>query len=329
MAKPKRVRLYSKKSWDNVLEDNKLLLEDFLLEAEANGIKPSTRYQYFSDIRGFFCYLHDKENNKSILDLDRRFFRNFYIKYKRAGASNARINRHQASLRELLQYAYENNDYYDYEDNQMGTIKGLPKESVREIVFLSNKEVLMIINHYKKEGDLQRALFFSLAYDSGGRRNELYQVEKHGFEDIDNYQTNIVIGKRGKEFTLKYSYETAKLAKDYLSKRGEDNIDSLWVTEDIDKNRTQVSYSTLYYWVISSRDILPEYKEFNAHSFRHSCLENLSNGTHRMLGELGTEKLDLKTLQALANHNSSETTELYLIDRSDEELLNMFESARK
>lgn len=306
MGKNKRVRLYSKKSWENANKDNKFLLDDYMMELEARGIAESTRKQYFSDIRGFMCYLYDEHDDIYILDVTRRMFRNFYIMYRRSNTSAARINRHQVAVRRLLDYAHKNEDDYDYDRNIMSSIEGLPSETVREIVFLSDDEIKHLIEHYVGQEDYQLALCFSLAYDSSGRRNEIYQVTKQGFEDIDNRTTNTVVGKRSKEFVLYYSERTAKIAKKYLEQRGEDDIDSLWITTDAAGNKSKVSYNTLYYWVIASRDVLEEYngelKEYNFHSFRHAGMENLSNGSHHMLEELGKEDLDIDTLRILANH---------------------------
>ena len=64
----KRWRLYTKKSWENVNEDSKILLDDYIMELEARGIKESTIKQYYSDIRGFLCYIHDELENIYVLD---------------------------------------------------------------------------------------------------------------------------------------------------------------------------------------------------------------------------------------------------------------------
>ena len=67
-----------------------------------------------------------------------------------------------------------------------------------------------------------------------------------------------------------------------------------------------------------------EYKEFNSHSFRHSCLEELETGRHRMLEELGVDKLSLDMLKEIANHESVDTTRSYLISKSSQEFNNLF-----
>ena len=313
-------------------ENNKFLLDDYMMELEAGGRKKSTRDQYFSDIRGFFCYLYDNHDNIYILDADRRLFRNFYIRYQRAGTSTARINRHQSAIRELLEYAYENGDEFEYDRNIMKTIKGLENVPVRESIWLSNEEMEYLIAYCIEEGDLQKAAYISLSYDSAARRNEIYQVEKHSFYDETRTYTNEVEGKGSGEraFPIVYSKRTRKIVLDYLKGRGEDDIDSLWITTDADSNRTQAAYVTLYYWATTLKKPLSEfndgeYKDFSPHDFRRSSLENFENGTHYMLDELGVERLSVDQVQRLANHKSSEVTKsFYLVDKTDGEFNELF-----
>ena len=100
----------------------------------------------------------------------------------------------------------------------------------------------------------------------------------------------------------------------YFDKRGEDDIESLmdgWLR----RSKASAEYSTLYGWPLSLRKVLEEvsgeYVEINAHTWRHTGLENYENGTHYVLKQLGKEKLPLEVLKVLANHNSIETTQSY------------------
>ena len=145
---------------------------------------------------------------------------------------------------------------------------------------------------------------------------------KEGF--VEGTRTNEVVGKRNKRFQLLYFNKSRELAKLYLEQRGEDDIPELWTVGRGDKIRP-AKYETLYNWTLSLRKLLEqltgEYLEFNPHSYRHASLENFENGTHYVLEELGQERLDLNVLKALANHESIETTMLYLKNK-DEQLLN-------
>ena len=325
----KKNTFYTKEKWEEVNPNNKFLLDDYRSELEVQGKSKGTIYQYTSDIRNFLCWVVDHAKNEDVLEMKRRPFRDFFLVMQRNGSSAARVNRMQSSIRNMLAYAYDNEDEYELDKNVMDSIKGLESQPVREIIWLKNDEVEYLIDYcINEQNDLQKALYISLAYDSGGRRNELYQVTKESFYDEKRRYTNEVVGKRGKIFPLVYSKHTRDLAIEYLKNRGDDQVDSLWVTTDQNGDVQQVSYSTLLYWVTTLRqpyaDKYGEYKDFNSHSFRHSALEELETGRHRMLKELGKDRLDIEMLKEIANHEQIDTTRGYLISKSSQEFNSLF-----
>lgn len=319
------VRLFNEQDWNNLSEENRDLYDDYLLELEAQGKAKKTIKQYGFDIRAFMCWLVREKNNKYILDLKRRDFRNFFLKLQRSGTSASRINRFQSSIRNLLEFACVSEDY-DYEVNAMQHIRGLQKEPVREIVFLTDQQVNILIDELLKRKHYQKALFVSLAYDSAGRRNELHQVTKNGF--LENNQTNLVVGKRGKKFKLIYFNRTKIICALWLRERGEDDFDTMWVTGK-EKNKKPMSYETMYDFVNEFREILEERTgekiPVTPHSFRHSALQAYSDGSHHVLVESGKEGFNIHILQLLAHHSSSSTTEGYLKDQSEEQLAEAFD----
>lgn len=323
-----RNNLYSDEVYEKVNKESKLVLEDYILELKAKGRAVSTIEQYVFDIRMYLCYICENANNKSILELKKRDFRNFFLMLQETGKSSARINRVQSSLRNLLEFVVDDEDEYeDYYQNPMKKIKSIEKNPTREIVFLEDKEIDYLLNYLIEHNKIQKALYVSLSYDSAGRRNEIIQVEKYSFLDDEKSTTNEVVGKRSKKFTLMYSNRTKEIAKKWLEERGEDDIDSLWVSYYNGEARP-LRYETLYAWAISFRSILEsEYDKdlpLNPHSFRHSSLENYENGTHHTLKYLGEDRLDINTLRILANHNDISITQSYLKDKDSEVLNDLF-----
>lgn len=321
MAKTKGSKIFSAETWEKVSRENKDIFNDYVLEMKSNGKSNGTIYQYGADIKMFLCWLYDNDITGTILGLKKRQFRNFFLEMKEKDISAARINRVQCSIRNLLEFCTQDEDEYDYDVNAMRAIKGLTKEAVREIHFISNEHIEAMLEKLLSEGKYQRALYLALSYESAGRRNEIAQVLKTGF--LENSKTNEVVGKRGKKFKLLYNDRAREIAKLYLDQRGEDDIDSLWVVGKGEEKRA-AEYSTLYGWALSLRkyleDVSGEFVEINAHSFRHSSLENFDNGTHYVLRQLGKDKLPIEVLKVLANHTSIDTTAGYLKNK-DEELL--------
>lgn len=329
MAEQKRGRVYNRifneEEWSEVNNENKNIMEDYLEEYQQRKKKPSTISQYKNDLRIIFIYIKRKLGNKCIFELNKKDFRRMNLwMTEELKQSNARANRLMSAVRSLLTYC-EDDDDYDYDNNIAKKVKGLPKEEVREIYFLTNEQVEKLKNELIKREEYAKALLICLAYDSAGRRNELYQVKKHGF--LENNATNIVMGKRGKKFPLVYFDWTLECAKLYFEQRGEDEFDSLWVSG---KNiKKEVSYSTLYEWFVDIADLLKEIEgvdiPFNPHSIRHSALENLSTGNHYMCEKMGKKDgFTLDELKVYAHHSSSDTTSSYLKNKDTDILSNMF-----
>lgn len=124
-----------------------------------------------------------------------------------------------------------------------------------------------------------------------------------------------------------YAQRTQEIAKKWLEERGEDEVNSLWVSY-YNGNPRPLTYDTLYMWAVSFRSILEsKYDEdipLNSHTFRHSSLENYENGTHHSLQYMGKDKLDINTLRILANHNDISITQSYLKNKDDEILNDLF-----
>src|SRR5699024_2058344 len=223
----KRNSFYDDVTYSKVPRENKDILDDYILEMKSNGRSEKTIYQYSADIKMFFCYAyHNIDENKSILEFKQRDFRRFFLRSRDSGASTSRINRIQCSLRNMLEFCSQDEDEYDYPVNMMRSIKGLEKETVREIHFLEDSQINAIVDHLVKNKKYQQALYLMLSYESAGRRNEVFQVLKDGL--LENNRTNEVIGKGNKRFRLLYFNRTQELAQLYLEQRGEDDIPEMW-----------------------------------------------------------------------------------------------------
>lgn len=222
----------------------------------------------------------------------------------------------------MLEFA-ANEDDYDYEINSASKVKGLPKEAVREIVFLSNETIMKLYNYLMDNEKYKEATLVALAYESTGRKNELCQVLKDSIKD-DRNCTNQVIGKRGKVFSLIYFELTKEAAKKYLEQRGPDNIPELFINAE----GRPATTGNIYEWVVDMRDIVEkitgEYQNFNVHSFRHSRLENYSTGMHEHLIRNNMPPIPIEKLRLVARHENISTTQAYLSPKDDKELEDLF-----
>jgi len=321
-------KIYNEEDWMNVNPLNKEIMEDYKAELKQNQKSSGTILQYYADWKIVMLYIYRKLNNKYILELNKKDFRRYSLWItEELKVSNARHNRLMSALRSLLTYCEEDDDL-DYDNNTARKVKGLRKDPVRDIIFLSNEQVMKLKDELIKSEKYMLASILMLAYDSAGRKNELFQVQKECFYDKNRNHTNIVIGKRAKKFPLLYFDATKECVELFLKQRGEDELKEMWITGKGD-NKSPVTLGTIYDWFVEMSNILSRLVgkkiEFNVHSFRHISLENYSTGEHYMCEKLGKKDgFLLEDLQLIAHHESSEVTSSYLKDKKDERLQEMF-----
>lgn len=333
MTKRGRVynNIFNEEEWKSVNDENKMMIEDFLEEYRQRKRKAGTIKQYHNDLRIVMIYILRILKNKSILNLNKKDFRRFSLYLtEELNVSNSRANRLMSAVRSLLTYIEEDDDY-DYDNNIAKKVKGLPKDPVRtneDDFFLSFNQIMRLREELIKRDKLQDAVLLMLMFDSGGRRNEVFQVRKEGI--MEGNRTNQVIGKRGKKFSLVYLDDTRELIKDFLKQRGEDNIESLWVIGSGESKKSLTNSNVLYDRIVNMSKILSEMEEkqisFFPHSLRHSRIEILLQGLDtRILDDNGKpKKFTLEQVQRFANHSDPKTTQMYAKDHTEEEINSMF-----
>jgi len=323
-------RIYTDEEYSHINIENKDIVQDFLEEYQQRKMKASTIKQYENDLRIINIFVKRFCGNRNLLELGKRDFRKLSIWLSDdLKMSNARVNRVMSCCRSMLSYI-EDSDEYEYDINQAQKIKGLPKEPVRtdeDSFFMTFDQIIRVKEKLLEMGEIQLALLHMMMFDSGARRNEIAQIKKYNL--LNSNKTNAVIGKRGKIFPLIYLDDTKELIRLWLDKRGEDNVESLWIVGSGDKKR-EASYEMIYDWVLKIREILSEIegKQMNIfpHSYRHSRCECLLQGEDkRILDKDGIpKKFSLEQVQVYLHHSDPKTTLDYSKDHTDEIIDKMF-----
>jgi integrase len=323
-------RTYNDEDWAKVNPKNKTILKDFIAEYKQRKKAKGTIDGYYQDLRIIFIYVLKQHDNKCVLDMNRKDFRNLSLWLSEdCDLKSSRVNRMKSAINSLLTYCEEDDDY-EYDNNIAKKIKGLPKEKVKtndDDFFFTFDEFIKVREKLIEQGDLQTAVLWSLGFDSAGRKNELFQVQKKGL--VDNNKTNIVVGKRAKKFCLVYLDDTKELIRQYLEKRGDDDIESLWYKGSGD-HKAEVKIGALYDRILKCAKILSEIRgeECNifVHTMRHSRIECLAQGTDdRLKNPDGTNQVyPLEKIQVFAHHSDVSTTQQYCKDHSEDTIDEMF-----
>lgn len=332
MEKKQKVynKVYTEEKWEKVNPENKKIIEDYEIEMRQQKKSDQTIYQYMNDLKIILIRIMEDFENKSILEMTKKDFRRLNLWFSENGMSPARCNRLHSVCNSLLTFCEEDDDY-DYEVNYSKKVRGVPNEKVKtneDDFFFTFEEFIKVRDKLVEEGDLQTAVMWSIAFDSAGRRNEVFQIKKQGL--LDGNKTNIVRGKRGKKFPLFYLDDTKELIRQYLEWRGDDKVDSLWIVGHGDTAKELSSSTVLYDRIKKCNKILSDIRGEDTniffHTTRHSRIECLTRGTDdRIKDEEGNNKVfPLEQVMILAHHNDLSTTQSYLKSRDDETISEMF-----
>lgn len=312
--------LYTKERWEIVLEVNKRLMQQYIRNCKTEKKRPNTIEQYFYDLRYFLCWNLMFNNNMSVLDFRKKHFDEFkYFSIYERGNSNARVNRLLSAIRTMMSYAEDDDDdYEDYIRNPAAKIKGLEKDPIKENAFLSQEQIDLLRSYLLEHKMYQHLCLLDILYDTGARVNEVLQVK-----DTETAHKGYlkVICKGGKsEYILLHQHAKDSLKLHISAKKpGE----AFWQGKYGPAKNT----STLRSWVGKMYKILkeldPSAPYFTPHSFRHTFLENTTNGTHYICEEIG-RPLTMEEAQMLAHHKSIDMTRSYLKPKDNEMIFGLF-----
>lgn len=228
--------------WNQVNNENKILLADFIDYKRSSDKSPKTLYQYESVLRLFFVWCLQNNDNKFFVDMKKReFIRFFNYMVTDMKASPNRILTVRSIISSLSNYI-ENilDEEYEGYRNIVSKIETVTKDVVRKKTIMTQEQVSNCLDKLVEDGKYQIACYFALAIASGARKSELLRFKTEYFKD-----ENIVFGcmyktpeeiqtkGRGSRGKMLYKYTFVKQFKPYfdlwMKYRKDNDIDSEWL----------------------------------------------------------------------------------------------------
>lgn len=317
--------------WNLVNPITKEIVEEYL--NELVDLSPKTLKQYTSGIKIYFRYICEHCNNKPFNEIKSRDYLKYQNMLSREDMSSSGIAFKRSCISAFNEWVitYYNDEYPTFHNYITKQIKRPPKAFKHKKEPLTEEELNKIIEVLEEKELWEQLAYLTFTYSAGCRREESRQLlkevcdyeikEKEKIEkDEDGNDIKIVkrfyitheirckgAGKIGKVRRLKFDERAMKYLKKWLEVRGEDDNPYVFVSKYRGEIK-QVSENTFNKWCheyfepIIGRRIHP-------HLFRESRATNIVVG----------EGKNIEVAQALLGHNSSETTQIYVIRDTSED----------
>jgi len=332
----KKIEEVSTEFWNNeVNEENKMFIEEFLQQQQH--LSPATIRQYESGLKIFAKWVHDfciPKGKKKITQLkprDALKYQNWLID-KELSPNAVKFKRSAVSTfcNYIEVYYGEEDEYKNFRNIFTKAIPNVAKSNVKEKIPLTSKEILEIIKELTKREDWQKLAYVLFTYSTGCRREESRQL----LAEVGTYEKHKDSKGIGKEYYVTHNIRAKGRGKaGKIRKFQFDDKAMLAINKWIEFRKTQVENDECPY--LFARKTKEGYKQVSANTFNLWCNEfsKILGGkavhphlfrSSRATNAVVEDGLDIKVVQKLLGHESSQTTEIYVVRDDSNDLDGLF-----
>lgn len=303
---------------------NKELINDFLQQSQFSK---QTQKQYKSALYIFSTWVYNEANNKEIPDLkirDALRYQNFMIDHE---LSDSSIKFKRSAVSSLFNFieTFWADEYPDCRNIFTKAVPSVGNRKLKEKEPLTKKELDKLIKALAEKEEWQKLAYLMFTYSTGCRREESRQLKKEvinysKYTNIQGEEKNYYVthdirakgrGRVGKVRKFQFDEGAMEALKKWIELRGEDDCEYVFASYR-NEEWAQVSPETFNGWCDTFTKILG--KKVHPHLIR----------TSRATIGVVEDGIDIKSLQALLGHESSSTTEIYVIRNEDNVLDDLF-----
>lgn len=196
----------------------------------------TTYRQYFNNMKLFFQFLKQEENNRYILSDDTlKNFTSIWERYVmqciQKGNNNQTIRNKRTAVSTFLDWAEKRDLIKINPFRKIEQIKITESDKRRESYFLSQKEIYeiqFVMKYQSKKYDIQDRLIFNLFLDSAVRISAGHSLKLSQL-DLDNNCFQGVRHKEGYIRPVMFFQETKQILLEWIQERINKNIDVDWL----------------------------------------------------------------------------------------------------
>lgn len=332
----KKLLPITEEEWLQCNEYNRNIVDEFLLNSPQ--LSDQTKKAYRSNLMIWFNWVRQFLNNKAqyeIKSIEYMKYQNWLISMDHSSSDIANKRAAVSTLNNYIMLYYSD----DFPTFRNFIVKGMPKPEksfVNEKNPPTKEEFFHIVDVMKERGDWQKVAYLLYTFDTGCRRAESIQLLKEVVDyppiikdkvihnedgtsevkTIKYYYSNPTRckgrGKTGKVRKLVFSEETLDAIKKWLEIRGDDDCPYVFVSYK-DGNIKQIAETTINKWATNVFSPILG-RRFHPHILREA----------KATISVVEEGKNISAVQRLLGHESSSTTEIYVIADLDEELDELF-----
>lgn len=322
MAKARLSSMAKEEFKEKIEPFNQMIMKEFL---EQQQLSDQTLKQYESALSVFFTWTYSNCMNKPIYELKARDALKYQNYLMSSGMSSNGVKFKRSAVSSLCGYieVYYGEDYPMFRNIYSKAVANPPKEFVKEKKSIPLEDFERLIQTLKDQNELQMVAYLLTSYYTGCRRGEVAQFKKSFLElpkvkDKEYYMTPEIRGKgkgkNGKRIRLVYNDIVKDAILAWLEQRGDDEVDEVFVRKYKDGRVEPLQPSTFNAWFTDKFNPILGDDSFACHSLRRS------RATHMVVNH----GMDISKVKSLLNHESSETSQTYVIKDTDDELDDIF-----
>ena len=333
MADYKKMEGFSDEEFNSLVNPvNRELINDFLRQSQ---LSPQTLKQYKSALYIFAKWVHDELGNKDIPKMKVRDGLNYqnYLIDLELSDSAIKFKRSVVSSMFTFIEAFWDDEYPNCRNIFTKAVPTVGNQKKKEKNPLTKKELEKLIKELVKLQEWQKLAYLMFSYSTGCRREEARQLRKEvitydKFKNAKGEEKNYFVsheirckgaGRTGKIRKLTFGEDVMEALKRWILQREEnskknnitDNCEHIFATVR-NGEYTQVSAETFNDWCKLFGDIVG--KPVHPHLLRSSRATILAVEDGK----------DIKGIQKLLGHSSSSTTEIYIVNDSEESFDDLF-----
>lgn len=327
----KKIAPVTDKEWEEVNEENREMVENYLdslVDKSDETIK-----QYKSSLKIYFRWIKDNCKNISFNKIKSRDYLKYQNYLSKIGLSSSAVKFKRSTISTFNDYiiTFYNDLYPTFHNYITKQIKTPPNNFVHKKEPLTIEELKKLVKALEEKKEWQKLAYLTFTYSTGCRRAESAQLLKEvvNYQPVikekeiineDDTKENVKIkyyvthdirckgrSKIGKVRKLKFDELAMKYIKKWLEVRGEDDCPYVFVTKYGGRIK-QIHKETFNKWC--SKDFEPIIgRRVHCHILRESRATNL----------VVHEGKNIETAQSLLGHESSETTQIYVIRDTSED----------